>query len=208
MKDTIDGAALSVKALIDRLNELSRTNTKIDTNNTPSGTPTGINQTVPNSNNGGSSGGSSTPSIESPSVSPKGDSNVWSVRLVSRENEKYNTYVVKKVSEEKARASYKNEKKYRETNGEFYSRVELLKGDEVIDKFIFPYRIGGGGAYTPALTAMATGGYTGDFGPEGRMAVLHEKELVLNKQDTINMLKMVNVAREVLGNTNFGLPLI
>jgi hypothetical protein len=26
-----------------------------------------------------------------------------------------------------------------------------------------------------------TGGYTGDFGPEGKLAFLHEKELVLNK---------------------------
>ena len=29
-----------------------------------------------------------------------------------------------------------------------------------------------------------TGGYTGKWGPEGKLATLHEKELVLNKQDT------------------------
>ena len=29
--------------------------------------------------------------------------------------------------------------------------------------------------------AYDTGGYTGAFGPEGRLAMLHEKELVLNK---------------------------
>jgi len=29
--------------------------------------------------------------------------------------------------------------------------------------------------------------------------MLHEKELVLNKQDTLNMLKMVALARDALG---------
>ena len=31
-----------------------------------------------------------------------------------------------------------------------------------------------------AITSMASGGYTGAWGPEGRLAVLHEKELNLN----------------------------
>jgi hypothetical protein len=38
-------------------------------------------------------------------------------------------------------------------------------------------RGGGGGKFD-------TGGYTGKWGPEGKLATLHEKELVLNKQDT------------------------
>ena len=29
-----------------------------------------------------------------------------------------------------------------------------------------------------------TGGYTGSWGPEGKLAMLHEKEMVLNKDDT------------------------
>ena len=44
---------------------------------------------------------------------------------------------------------------------------------------------------------MATGGYTGSWGSEGRLAVLHEKELVLNKYDTENMLDMVNTLRDI-----------
>ena len=37
-----------------------------------------------------------------------------------------------------------------------------------------------------------TGGYTGNWNSsDGRLAVLHEKELVLNKNDTANMLKIV-----------------
>jgi len=161
---------------------------------------------VPNSNNGGSNGGPSTPStgpLSTPSVS---NLNVWSVRLIPRKNGSKDYYVEQGVSEIKARQAYNNEKKYKGTNGEFYSRVELLKENIVVEKFTFPYKIGEGGFYTP--TPMATGGYTGDFGPEGRMAILHEKELVLNKQDTANMLKMVNIAREVLNNANLGLPFV
>lgn len=42
-----------------------------------------------------------------------------------------------------------------------------------------------------------TGGYTGAWGPEGRLALLHQKELVLNAHDTDNMLKMVEYVREL-----------
>lgn len=47
------------------------------------------------------------------------------------------------------------------------------------------------------LPLLATGGYTGSWGPEGKLAVLHEKELVLNKYDTENMLDMVNTLRDI-----------
>ena len=41
-----------------------------------------------------------------------------------------------------------------------------------------------------------TGGYTGDWNSkEGRVAMLHEKELVLNKQDTSNILMAVSIVR-------------
>lgn len=42
-----------------------------------------------------------------------------------------------------------------------------------------------------------TGGYTGDWGPEGKMAMLHEKELVLNKQDTVNFLTATEILRDI-----------
>lgn len=42
-----------------------------------------------------------------------------------------------------------------------------------------------------------TGGYTGEFGPEGKLAVLHEKELVLNKNDTENFLNIVQILRDL-----------
>ena len=43
----------------------------------------------------------------------------------------------------------------------------------------------------------ASGGYTGSWGSEGRAAILHEKELVLNKTDTENMLKTVGFVRDL-----------
>ena len=46
-----------------------------------------------------------------------------------------------------------------------------------------------------------TGGYTGDF-KGGRQAILHEKELVLNKKDTENMLETVNITREIVSKIN------
>ena len=55
------------------------------------------------------------------------------------------------------------------------------------------------GKYSNSVSAR-TGLYTGEFGNEGRLAILHEKELVLNKQDTQNMLNAVDLVRN-LSNT-------
>lgn len=43
-----------------------------------------------------------------------------------------------------------------------------------------------------------TGGYTGDWpGSDGRMAMLHKKELVLNADDTKNFLSAINLVRDM-----------
>ena len=48
-------------------------------------------------------------------------------------------------------------------------------------------------------STFRSGGYTGDWEDDnGRLAVLHKKELVLNSQDTQNMLDMMKIAREVI----------
>jgi len=50
-----------------------------------------------------------------------------------------------------------------------------------------------------------TGGYTGDWGgSSGKLAMLHSKELVLNKIDTSNILKAVDLSRTFM--SNFKLP--
>ena len=48
--------------------------------------------------------------------------------------------------------------------------------------------------------AFDTGGYTGDWtGNDGRVALLHKKELVLNDKDTKNILQAVDVVRQIDG---------
>ena len=49
-----------------------------------------------------------------------------------------------------------------------------------------------------SLLGYDTGGYTGNWNSsDGKLALLHKKELVLNKDDTENMLKAVEVIREI-----------
>ena len=53
------------------------------------------------------------------------------------------------------------------------------------------------------LKSYDTGGYTGDWsGGEGRLAMLHSKELVLNKEDTQNILETVNSVRDLSNLTS------
>lgn len=49
------------------------------------------------------------------------------------------------------------------------------------------------------VIGLDTGGYTGEWsGEEGKLALLHEKELVLNADDTANMLKSIELVREII----------
>lgn len=47
------------------------------------------------------------------------------------------------------------------------------------------------------ISTYRSGGYTGEWGPSGRLAILHEKELVLNATDTSNLLKAAEIIRQV-----------
>ena len=47
------------------------------------------------------------------------------------------------------------------------------------------------------FASMDTGGYTGSWGPDGRLAMLHQKELVLNAEDTKNILGAVDMIRSI-----------
>jgi hypothetical protein len=46
-------------------------------------------------------------------------------------------------------------------------------------------------------TKYDTGGYTGEWGSDGKVAMLHQKELVLNADDTKNILSAVNIVRDI-----------
>ncbi|GLO66125.1 hypothetical protein MACH08_19090 [Oceanobacillus kimchii] len=47
------------------------------------------------------------------------------------------------------------------------------------------------------LQSFKTGGYTGDFGNQGKLAVLHEKEIILNKSDSKNFLDALSITRDI-----------
>ena len=51
-------------------------------------------------------------------------------------------------------------------------------------------------------SAFDTGGYTGSWGNNGRLGILHEKELVLNREDTENLLSAIDVTRRMSGLLN------
>jgi hypothetical protein len=42
-----------------------------------------------------------------------------------------------------------------------------------------------------------TGGYTGEWDSSGRLAMLHQKEIVLNAHDTENFLSAINIVRDI-----------
>lgn len=48
-----------------------------------------------------------------------------------------------------------------------------------------------------SAASMASGGYTGAWGGYGKLALLHEKELVLNSTDTENLLMSVDILRRL-----------
>lgn len=52
------------------------------------------------------------------------------------------------------------------------------------------------------ISGYDTGGYTGKWGKEGKLAFLHEKELVLNANDTKNLLDTMSVLKDVINTVS------
>lgn len=72
---------------------------------------------------------------------------------------------------------------------------------ETIEEYLEKLRGGNasanGSRTVSSVVSADTGMYTGSWGPEGKMAMLHEKELVLNKDDTANFLAGINILRQI-----------
>lgn len=78
-----------------------------------------------------------------------------------------------------------------ESDGDAYTALDY-DGDNKADSF-----------FAPAARGYDTGGYTGDWGTsDGKIAILHEKELVLNKTDTSNILSAVEIMRQLVNAAN------
>jgi TP901 family phage tail tape measure protein len=59
------------------------------------------------------------------------------------------------------------------------------------------YNGGSGSSGNISPPSFDTGGYTGSGFTDGKLAILHQKELVLNQVDTSNILKAVNLVRNL-----------
>lgn len=83
---------------------------------------------------------------------------------------------------------------------EGFSKAEVELGQKIIN-YTYPRSLHGLGYSmdkAKSLLGYDTGGYTGNWNSsDGKLALLHKKELVLNKDDTENMLKAVEVIREI-----------
>lgn len=80
-------------------------------------------------------------------------------------------------------------KEYKANKDEVSAKKASAWASQIRKSIGFEYYAGGN---RPWL--LETGGYTGDFSG-GRLAVLHSKEIVLNKQDTKNILDAVKINR-------------
>jgi hypothetical protein len=82
-----------------------------------------------------------------------------------------------------------------------FTEKEISTAQQYIN-YIYPKDRGGLGyskEEAKKLLGFDTGGYTGDWsGPYGKLAVLHSKELVLNAQDTENLLSSMEILNEIL----------
>lgn len=73
---------------------------------------------------------------------------------------------------------------------DFINGVYAHDGTQYVDSQVDPL--------LKKIAQMSTGGYTGEWGPEGKLAVLHDKELVLNRNDTENLLSTIGFVRELV----------
>lgn len=81
-----------------------------------------------------------------------------------------------------------------------FTEAEVRAGQQLIN-YTYPPNLNGYGysrEKAKSLMGYDTGGYTGEWGDtSGRLALLHQKELVLNQEDTANMLSAIEMIRQI-----------
>ena len=107
---------------------------------------------------------------------PNNDKNGWFKIMWNHFNTKLDTETKKGKT---FREYYFDGKSGEELWKEFLSNNEYLSAEAI------PY-------------PFDTGGYTGEWGPEGKLAILHQKELVLNAGDTENFLKSMELMGHII----------
>jgi hypothetical protein len=77
-----------------------------------------------------------------------------------------------------------------------FTEAEVRLGQSIIEKYYSGYT---DFDKIKALLGFESGGYTGNWaGSSGRLALLHKKELVLNKDDTQNFLSSISLLDKIL----------
>ena len=143
------------------------------------------------SGGGGAVNGSSGPTSSSPSKTQFAHSPTYQQNFGELQVQRYlqaeNDYT-KSQADRVARNTAEAIAHY-ERNGQ--AQMDIITQDRIVIKDATPKSRMTGQQYN----RFATGGYTGDWpGSEGRLALLDQKELVLNAEDTVNMLNAVKIA--------------
>ena len=81
-----------------------------------------------------------------------------------------------------------------------FTEAEVRAGQQLIN-YTYPTNLNGMGKSrdeAKRLMGYDTGGYTGEWGDNsGKLALLHQKELVLNEDDTANFLSAIDMIRQI-----------
>lgn len=77
-------------------------------------------------------------------------------------------------------------------------KITIIKEENSHGYHIKGSQYGSGWVKKTDIEGFDTGGYTGAWGSYGKMAMLHEKELVLNQGDTANFLASMEVLERIL----------
>lgn len=78
---------------------------------------------------------------------------------------------------------------------EYKGGIEWEEAKRKFEEFMTQWMIKRSGGIADSGEEFDTGGYTGDWGPGGRLAWLHQKELILNAADTENLLDAIGIVR-------------
>ncbi|GAE05279.1 hypothetical protein JCM10914_1375 [Paenibacillus sp. JCM 10914] len=148
--------------------------------------------------NNGNSGSSNNKPSPSDSTIPKEILNDWETYLKNKE----------------AASKHQNDRKKHTAGSSEYVRLtnEIKKLSEINQRLRDSRNFVDGtydnlkGLTGSSIFNAATGGLTPAWGSEGKFLLAHEKELILNKSDTSNLLKIVDFTRKIIdsikGNFN------
>ena len=113
------------------------------------------------------------------------------VKIKGKKGKTKQTYKKKNLKTKKEKLKVGDSYLISEVNGETSVKLKTTKGTNK------------GWIKLSDIKGYNTGGYTGRWNSsEGRLAFLHQKELVLNAKDTENMLRMTKITRQMMRDMN------